>query len=335
MVQKRRHRKHNNDTQNENFGCSCGLNTSMEVDTSEETPDVNIDQLIVYPTENTYSSPTINVNTGEHKKENFTNTKNTSSQGSLFRNCAMAIAGKKTVEPAQQIVTKQDDTNSQVPPVETFDSLIQEAQHSQFTEAEQFMQTMDQEPTQQEQAVVTTNSSDSCTEEFNNEPQYIHLGHQCGHSHIGNSCGEVVCSNPDFVHMRPFNRKAFRVAYIIIVLFFIGLFAAAIVIEGIKKHKNKCESVLETDDKKPLPPPKVENTKVPEETKNVSEDIAVESVESVKSIETDQEDDTLNPYNMTGGDKFHEDLYSAIADIKRERARDERGRFVKQSDNVL
>lgn len=274
---------------------------------AEETIDANLDQLIVTNKEPTYEPRYINMsNTTNNQQQNTEMCEG----GSLFRNCAMAIAGKSTIKPLEDsTINKQANTdnkqNNTQQEVEKFESIEtnNEMDQNNLAYDEKF-------------ASPVASSARKRGIDYFEQPQYNQ------YDYYSNSCGEVsnnvVFRDPMAKRYRRFNKKVFRIFYYIIIISILLLTGALCVIKNIKQYKlqhNKFNIEQQINDGK-----LIDNSYI---------DTNINNITNIQPLITTNDKNDMN--TLFGGD-----LNNIIEKPKAVKLRDEHGRFMKQSnDDVL
>lgn len=288
---RRQKKQHNKDKQNENQQIA------------DDSVNASLDQLIVTNQEPTYEPRYIDIN---NMTNNQQQNKQVCEEGSLFRNCAMAIAGKSTIQPLEnniankqkQTITdnKQNDTQQNAETFETIETNKQIEQNVSVND-EKF-------------AAPVASSAQKRGVDYFEQPQYNQ------YDYYSNSCGEVsdnvVCRDPIAKRYRRFNKKMFRIFYCIIIVSILLLTGALCVIKNIKKYKLQHNQFNDNN-----------------LINNSNADINLNNIANTQQPISENDKNNIN--NLFGGD-----LNNAIEKPKTIKLRDEHGRFMKQTnDDVL
>lgn len=249
-----------------------------QFENDEENGDdvsAELDRLIVRNNDTSYSPRAINISgkTRSEQRETFANGRQESQQGNLFRNCALAINGQESVEPVKVILhpneqfqpTQQEternnpfeeQTNNQQNHQQFSQQSIREfSQQESFTPRETYNNIPQNVNTNQQTEQRTPEQQESDNDRYND---FVNMNIMNGDiingdvmNEFNNNAPGVVYMTPNQTRKRPFNKKAFRIIYIIIIILLVLSFAALIFINKIIKHKEKLQKENKLSDNTP------------------------------------------------------------------------------------
>lgn len=284
--QKRRRIKKTEETPNDD--------NNIEVDTIDDNNiDADLNKLIVTNNKTSY----------DPKYIDLANDNTRCNEGSLFRNCAMAITGQTTIEPLKKNV---DNTNNNIE-----DNLTTKQNETPIPDNDNINE-------DKSSASIPPKMRLSGGNEYydNNEQNFMPFD-----GVALNNNNNVILSVPITKHCRHFNKKAFRICYIIIIICIILSIGSLYVINSITKYKEQREKQF-----------------TPTEQNDITHNQPM-------NIQNMPYENIQNNYNLNGGDfndinlneRIVEDLNNNVEKTKPIKLRDKRGRFVKQNieDGVL
>lgn len=299
----------------------------------EDNGVVNLDQLIVRDEQPSYEPKYIDMNqtnSKNNKQERFTPNEN---QGSLFRNCAMAIAGKTTVEPLQPIqetfteqprqqstpCPQQQPMEPETPPVPQPMPAIQQPASMEDIPFEQIRE--------QQHGIQKCIPPPMMKNEMNFDYGYRYP--------VDHEVENMIDVDPLRTRRRPFNKRAFRITYIVIVIATILAFVLALVISKIRKHKAEKDKEKENtqhivDTSAPtIPEKQIVINPMPTPVINTTNQQL-----TPPQIQTFDNNHLAFDTAMMGGNE-NDKLINDIEQIKNMRQRDNKGRFVKSTESIL
>lgn len=339
MSDQRRHKKSrrvkNKDDDNNN-------NNSFD-DFDDETTDANLNQLIVKNNEPVFETPFMNMDNNAVIRSNdigngkilptnrnynnniiITGKNNNDSDSSVFRNCAVAIAKQNRENPTEPLlkplkketfITPTDKESQHI--IEN--DIITTKQSQQQAQQQAQQQSQKQQP---QQVLETYNMKYDGITDYNNmtQTQYGYMIND-----------DIEMLEPLVYNNRRFNKKAFRIVYIIVIIVILLSLGCYWLINKINKHKKEIEEK------------KRENITNKEETKeeqlindneeynniNEEEDENDYFKPVVKSMNEEREEEKKTINNMLIGGDYEKQSYKPL--------RDSNGRFIKRKteDEIL
>ena len=274
----------------------------------------NLDQLIVRSNEPSYNNKFMEIgNQDINNKETFVSSPMKSApvqpSGSLLRNCAMAITGQTSIEPIKSIPNPKEHFEKKPEP-EPLQEPIEES-------PQQYQQPMPPQTVNNVEIAQTENIK--VCDQVQVPTQLRYDGYT---DHSIPTDDKIVVINPNVTHRRHFNKKLFRISYIIVIILLVICFGIMFFIHKVKKHQKKLEMeklINKIDTVKPNEIPETEEPTMEPvmeggDFSNPS-DYGFDETTFVDQMETEEPHTTPQPNQA--------------------RMRDSRGRFVKAVDSVL
>ena len=320
----------------------------------DDDPMANLNQLIVRHNDTSYDPRYMDM--GGKRQSNSTSTH--VEQGSLFRNCAMAIAANQSQEA--MAAKKETFTNVDcVPPVPSRqnkhisqDDLsnemichpkIENPMERPAYNAEGFEETVPV-PQHPKQTPCNQPRNEQPMPQMNNEQQPNNMKYEMDYNATQNIPMNIIPGytngnipingimeyNPLVTHRRPFNKYAFRVSYGVVIGIAILLIITRYFLNSVRKHKQK----LETENKNTTMAGGYEEYKPNDNIDNENVDECNEDGQRLDRLTIPDKQVNEHIIDINDNENLNAKLIKDIETIK-SRQRDSRGRFVKNNDSLL